>query len=133
MAPTDNLNPFSTTPLPNTFRSNMSPLMEHTCLVLPPSHVTSSSTAPFVMVLDSIVQAEFTITDIQLVRFSSNMAEELCSCLNTELKVVQKNLKTDVFKLCYFRLVNSPKDLRWLCLFVELMLRPVSLGFLQGL
>ena len=137
MAPTDNLNPFPASPLPDTFHhSNMSPLMEHTCLVLPPSHITSSSTTPFVMVLDSVVRAEFTITDIQLVRFSSNMAEELCSCLDTQLKVWLRLWRIHCHCLTcsnLARLVNSPKELHWLFLFVELMLHRVSRGFLQGM
>lgn len=100
MAPSDHFNPF---PIDQDYfdllsinQSNMSPLTEDTCLVLPSIHVSSFSSptssssisyAPFVMVLDAIVRAEFSITNLQLVRLSSNMVEEVCSCVDTQLKV----------------------------------------------
>ena len=100
MAPSDHFNPFPIdqdySDLLSINQSNMSPLTEDTCLVLPSIHVSSFSSptssssisyAPFVMVLDAIVRAEFSITNLQLVRLSSNMVEEVCSCVDTQLKV----------------------------------------------
>ena len=102
MAPSDHFNPFPIdqdySDLLSINQSNMSPLTEDTCLVLPSIHITSSSSptssssssisyASFVMVLDAIVRAEFSITNLQLVRLSSNMVEEVCSCVDTQLKV----------------------------------------------
>ena len=100
MAPSDHFNPFPIdqdySDLLSINQSNMSPLTEDTCLVLPSIHVSSFSSptssssisyAPFVMVLDAIVRAEFSITNLQLVRLSSNMVEEVCSCMDTQLKV----------------------------------------------
>ena len=62
------------------------------------------------------------------------MAEELCSCLDTQLKVWLWRIHCHCLTCSNLaRLVNSPKELRWLFLFVELMLHRVSRGFLQGM
>lgn len=86
MSPLDKFNPLTSVPQFQVDPKS-SPLLEQTCLVFPPAQLTSSPYPPYLNILDAIIRAEFTINNLQLIDISSQTAVDICSCVETNLKV----------------------------------------------
>ena len=71
-------------------RNTMSPLLETTCIILPPLFFQQhdKSQPSFILALELVSQAGFDIQGLRMVFFSKQLATTLCHCFSEEYKVI---------------------------------------------
>ena len=86
--------------VPLTSDSSSSPLLETTCVIVPPiSFQHHDETQPsFISALELVSQAGFEIRGLHMVLFSEQRARALCCCFSGEYKVIDDHGGSSWFK-----------------------------------
>lgn len=87
--------------VPLTSDSNSSPLLETTCVIVPPIFFQrhDEKQPSFISALELVSQAGFEIQGLHMVLFSEQRARALCCCFSVEYKVIDDHGGSSLLKM----------------------------------